>query len=175
MEDDMVISYKHYKPSIGKNVYISENSTIIGRCFIGENCSIWYNSVVRADDNEIIVGRGTNIQDGCVVHCANDYKTIIGENVTIGHNVIIHGCTVGNNCLIGMGAIIIDGAVIGDNVIVGANSLITSGKKIPPGVLVMGSPAKVVRELAPAEIEGISHSAEEYIILSKEYSKLSIE
>ena len=168
----MIISYKQYKPSIGKDTFIAENSTIIGRCFIGENCSIWYNTVVRADVNEIIVGRGTNIQDGCVVHCANDYKTIIGENVTIGHNAIIHGCTVGNNCLIGMGAIIIDGAVIGDNVIVGANSLITSGKKIPSGVLVMGSPAKVARELVPAEIEEISRSAEGYLILSKEYSRL---
>lgn len=171
----MIISYKHYKPSIGKNTFITENSTIIGRCFIGENCSIWYNTVVRADVNEIIVGRGTNIQDGCVVHCAKDYKTIIGENVTIGHNAIIHGCTIGNNCLIGMGTIILDGAVIGDNVIVGANSLITSGKKIPSGVLVMGSPAKVVRELVPAEIEEISHSAEGYLILSKEYSKQSAE
>ena len=171
----MIISYKHYKPSIGKNTFITENSTIIGRCIIGENCSIWYNTVVRADVNEIIIGRGTNIQDGCVVHCANDYKTIIGENVTVGHNAIIHGCTVGNNCLIGMGSTILDGAVIGDNVIVGANSLITSGKKIPSGVLVMGCPAKVVRELVPAEIEEISRSAEEYSILSKEYSKLSIE
>lgn len=168
----MVISYKHYKPSIGKNVYISENSTIIGRCFIGENCSIWYNSVVRADDNEIIVGRGTNIQDGCVVHCANAYKTIIGENVTVGHNVILHGCTIGNNCLIGMGSAILDGAVIGDNVIVGANSLITSGKKIPSGVLVMGSPAKVVRKLTSEEIEEIRHSAEGYIMFSKEYEKI---
>ena len=171
----MIISYKHYKPSIGKNTFITENSTIIGICFINENCSIWYNTVVRADVNEIIVGRGTNIQDGCIVHCANDYRTIIGENVTIGHNAIIHGCTIGNNCLIGMGSTILDGAVIGDNVIVGANSLITSGKKIPSGVLVMGCPAKVVRELVPAEIEEISRSAEEYSILSKEYSKLSIE
>jgi len=168
----MIISYKQYKPSIGKDTFIAENSTIIGRCFINENCSIWYNTVVRADVNEIIVGRGTNIQDGCVVHCANDYKTIIGENVTIGHNAIIHGCTVGNNCLIGMGSTILDGAVIGDNVIVGANSLITSGKKIPSGVLVMGSPAKVARELVPAEIEEISRSAEGYLILSKEYSRL---
>ena len=168
----MIISYKQYKPSIGKDTFIAENSTIIGRCFIGENCSIWYNTVVRADVNEIIVGRGTNIQDGCVVHCANDYKTIIGENVTIGHNAIINGCTVGNNCLIGMGSTILDGAVIGDNVIVGANSLITSGKKIPSGVLVMGSPAKVARELVPAEIEEISRSAEGYLILSKEYSRL---
>ncbi len=165
----MLISYKQYSPKIEKNAFIAENSTIIGRCFIGEDCSIWYNAVLRADVNEIIVGRGANIQDACIVHCDNDYKAIIGENVTVGHNAIIHGCTIGSNCLVGMGSTILDGAVIGDNVIVGANSLITSGKIIPSGVLVMGSPAKVVRELTPEEIEGISHSVEGYIKLSGEY------
>lgn len=167
----MLISYRHYKPSIGKNTFIAENSTIIGRCFIGEDCSIWYNAVLRGDVNEIRIGRGTNIQDGCVVHCASDYGTSIGENVTVGHNAIIHGCTIGSNCLIGMGATILDGAVVGDNVIVGANSLITSGKTIPSGVLVLGSPAKVVRELTPEEIEAIRHSAEGYVALSEEYIK----
>lgn len=166
----MLITYKQYKPSIEKNAFIAENSTIIGRCFIGEDCSIWYNAVLRADINEIRIGRGTNIQDGCTVHCATEYKTIIGENVTVGHNAIVHGCTIGSNCLIGMGAIIIDGAVVGDNVIVGANSLITSGKIIPSGVLVMGSPAKVVRELTSEELEEIRHSAEGYIRISKEFA-----
>lgn len=175
MEDDMVISYKHYNPSIEKDVFIAENSTVIGRCFISENCSIWYNSVVRADVNEIIIGRGTNIQDGCIVHCTDKYKTVIGENVTVGHNAIIHGCSIGNNCLIGMGSAILGGAIIGDNVIVGANALITSGKEIPSGVLVMGSPAKVVRELTYEEMERIRHSAEEYIVFSKEYGEQSKE
>ncbi|HOE57369.1 MAG TPA: gamma carbonic anhydrase family protein [Bacillota bacterium] len=165
----MIISYKHYKPDIGRNVFMAENSTIIGRCFIADNCGIWYNTVLRADVNEIRIGKGTNIQDGCIVHCDHDYRTCIGENVTVGHNAIIHGCTIGSNCLIGMGAIIIDGAVIGDNVIVGANSLITSGKTIPSGVLVLGSPARIVRELTPEEIEGIRQSAEGYIKLSEEY------
>jgi carbonic anhydrase/acetyltransferase-like protein (isoleucine patch superfamily) len=167
----MIISYKHYKPSIGKNVFMSQNCTIIGRCFIDEDCSIWYNSVLRGDVNDIKIGRGTNIQDGCILHCDKEYETKIGENVTVGHNAIIHGCTIGNNCLVGMGATILDGAVIGNNVIIGANSLITSGKNIPSGMLVMGSPAKVARELTPEEIEGIRHSAEGYIRLSKEYAK----
>ena len=166
----MLVSYKHYKPNIEKNVFIAENSTIIGRCFIGEDCSIWYNAVLRADVNEIRIGRGTNIQDGCMVHCDNEYKTSIGENVTVGHNAIIHGCTIGSYCIIGMGATILDGAVVGENVIVGANSLITSRRTIPSGVLVMGSPAKVVRELTPEEIEGIHHSVEGYVKLSKEYA-----
>jgi carbonic anhydrase/acetyltransferase-like protein (isoleucine patch superfamily) len=167
----MIIAYKHYKPEIAESAFIADNSTIIGRCRIGTDCSVWYNTVLRADVNEIRVGRGTNIQDGCVVHCDDEYMTNIGENVTIGHKAIIHGCTIGTNCIIGMGSTILDGAVVGDNVIVGANSLITSGKVIPSGVLVMGSPAKVVRELTAEEIEGIRHSAAGYIALSKEYTK----
>lgn len=167
----MIMSYKHYKPEIDTSAFVAENSTIVGRCFISEDCSIWFNTVLRADVNEIRVGRGTNIQDGCVVHCDDEYGTNIGENVTIGHNAIIHGCTIGSSCIIGMGSTILDGAVIGNNVIVGANSLITSGKTIPSGVLVMGSPAKVVRELTPEEIEGIRHSVKGYIILSREYMK----
>jgi carbonic anhydrase/acetyltransferase-like protein (isoleucine patch superfamily) len=165
----MLVSYKQYKPEIKKNVFISGSSTIIGRCFISEDCSIWYNAVLRADVNEIIIGRETNIQDGCIIHCDHDYKTIIGNNVTVGHNAIIHGCTIGRNCLIGMGSTILDGAVIGDNVIIGANSLITHGKTIPSGVLAMGSPAKVVRELTSEEIEGIRQSVEGYVKLSREY------
>lgn len=166
----MLIQYKHYKPDIGKDVFMAENSTIVGRSFIGDDCSIWYNAVLRADVNEIIVGQGTNIQDGCVVHCDKKNRTNIGEYVTIGHSAIIHGCTIGNNCMIGMGTTVLDGAVIGENVIIGANSLVTSGKAIPSGVLALGSPAKVVRELTPEEIEGIRSSAEGYVKLSKEYS-----
>jgi len=132
----MIVLYKQYKPNIEKNVFIAENSTIIGRCFIGEDCSIWYNTVLRADVNEIQIGTGTNIQDGCIVHCDREYKTSIEGNVTVGHNAILHGCTIGRNCLIGMGTTILDGATVGDNVIVGANSLITAGKTIPSGVLV---------------------------------------
>lgn len=167
----MIISYKHYKPYIEKNVFMAENCTIIGRCFIDEDCSIWYNAVLRGDVNEIKISRGTNIQDGCIMHCDKEYGTKIGKNVTVGHNAIIHGCTIGNNCIIGMGATILDGAVVEDNVIIGANSLVTSGKTIPSGMLAIGSPAKVARELTPKEIEGIRNSAEGYIRLSKEHSE----
>lgn len=165
----MIKAYKHYKPHIEKGVFVAYNSTIIGRCFIEEDCSIWYNAVLRADINEIRLGRGTNIQDGSIVHCDHDYPTTIEGYVTVGHNAVIHGCTIGKNCLIGMGSTILDGVNIGDNVIVGANSLVTSGKTIPSGVLVMGSPAKVVRELTPEEIEGIRRSVSGYIELSKEH------
>lgn len=165
----MLISYKQNKPSIAEGVFLAENCTVIGRCFIGEDCSIWYNAVLRGDVNEIRISKGTNIQDGCVVHCDKKHAVNIGESVTVGHNAIVHGCTIGNNCLVGMGSTILDGAVIGDNVVIGANALVTPGKSIPSGVLAVGSPAKVVRELSPEEIEGIRHSSEGYIRLSKEY------
>ena len=165
----MLKSYKQSKPSIDKGVFLAENCTVIGSCFLADDSSVWFNAVLRGDVNEIWIGKGTNIQDGCVVHCDKKHAVHIGEYVTVGHNAIIHGCTVGNNCLVGMGSTILDGAVIGDNVVIGANTLVTPGKSIPSGVLAVGSPAKVVRELSPEEIEGIHQSSEGYIRLSKEY------
>lgn len=165
----MIIKYKNYDPVIAQNVFVAPNCTIIGRCTVEEDCSIWFNAVIRADVNEIKIGRNTNVQDGCVLHCDHDYDVSIGSNVTIGHNAIVHGCKIGSKCIIGMGATILDGAVIGDNCIVGANSLITSRKQIPSGSMVIGSPAKVVRELTAEEIEGIRKSVAEYVILSKEF------
>lgn len=168
----MKIRYKQFEPEVHENVFLAPNCTIIGRCRIEKNSSVWFNAVVRADVNEIKIGKNTNIQDGTVIHCDSNNPALIGDNVTIGHNALIHGCKIGNNCLIGMGATILDGAVLEENVIVGANSLITSGKHIPKGVLVMGSPAKVVRELTPEETEGIEKSAEGYILKAKEYMKV---
>ncbi len=165
----MIISYKTYKPFIKGNTFVAENSTIIGRCTVEEGCSIWYNAVLRADVNEIHIGKMTNIQDGTVIHCALEHGVTIGENVTVGHNTIIHGCTVKDNCLIGMGATILDGAVIGNNSIVGANSLVTSGRTFPDNSLIMGSPAKVIRELTDSEIAVIKESARGYYSLSLEY------
>ena len=165
----MVINYKNYSPKIANNTFIAPSSTIIGRCTIEENSSVWFNAVIRADINEIVIGRNVNIQDGSVLHCDHDFSVNIADNVTIGHNAIIHGCSIGNYCIIGMGATIMDGATIGENCIVGANSLITSGKQIPKGSLVIGSPAKVVRNLSNEEIEGIKKSVEEYVVLSKKY------
>jgi carbonic anhydrase/acetyltransferase-like protein (isoleucine patch superfamily) len=165
----MVIKFTDRSPIIDKNAFVAQNSTIIGNCVIEENASIWFNTVIRADVNQIRIGKNVNIQDGSVLHCDHDYATTIEDNVTIGHRAIIHGCTISSNCIIGMGSVILDGAVVGSNCIVGANSLITSGKQIPEGSLVMGSPAKVIRPLTPEEIEGIKVSVAGYVTLSKEY------
>jgi len=166
----LVINYKNYNPKIANNTFIAANSTIIGRCTIGENSSVWFNVTIRADVNKITIGRNVNIQDGSVIHCDHEHAVSIADNVTIGHNATIHGCNIRSNCIIGMGATILDGATIGENSIIGANSLITTGKQIPSGYLIMGSPAKVVRELSIEEVEGIKKSVEGYVVLSKEYT-----
>jgi carbonic anhydrase/acetyltransferase-like protein (isoleucine patch superfamily) len=165
----MVINYKNYSPKIANNTFVAANSTIIGRCTIEDNSSVWFNATIRADVNEIKIGKNVNVQDGSVIHCDHEYAVSIADNVTIGHNAIIHGCSISSNCIIGMGSTILDGASIGENCIVGANSLITTGKEIPSGSLVMGSPAKVVRQLSVEEIEGIKKSVTGYVALSKEY------
>jgi carbonic anhydrase/acetyltransferase-like protein (isoleucine patch superfamily) len=165
----MVINYKNYSPKIANNTFVAANSTIIGRCTIEDNSSVWFNATIRADVNEIKIGKNVNVQDGSVIHCDHEYAVSIADNVTIGHNAIIHGCSISSNCIIGMGSTILDGASIGENCIVGANSLITTGKEIPSGSLVMGSPAKVVRQLSVEEIEGIKKSVMGYVALSKEY------
>lgn len=165
----MILKFKEFSPNIASNAFIAPNSTVIGRCTIEENCSIWFNAVLRADVNEIRIGSGTNIQDGCVVHCDHDSSVNIGSNVTVGHSAIIHGCTIGSNTLVGMGATILDGAVIGENCIIGAGALITSGKQIPAGSMVLGSPGKIVRELTEEEKEGIKKSVDGYVSLSKDY------
>jgi carbonic anhydrase/acetyltransferase-like protein (isoleucine patch superfamily) len=165
----MVINYKNFSPKIASNTFVAANSTIIGRCTIEDNSSVWFNATIRADVNEIKIGKNVNVQDGSVIHCDHEYAVSIADNVTIGHNAIIHGCSISSNCIIGMGSTILDGASIGENCIVGANSLITTGKEIPSGSLVMGSPAKVVRQLSVEEIEGIKKSVTGYVALSKEY------
>lgn len=165
----MIMNYKNDKPQIAADVFLAPNSTIIGRCTIEENASVWFNTVIRADVNEIKIGKNVNVQDGSVLHCDHDHAVTIADNVTIGHNCIIHGCNIGSNCIVGMGSTILDGAVIGQNCIIGANSLVTSGKQIPEGSLVMGSPAKVIRALSEEEIEGIKKSVAGYVSLSKDY------
>ena len=167
----MLINFRGHIPTVAEGVFIAENSVVVGRCTIQEDCSVWFNAVIRADVNEINIGRGSNIQDGCVLHCDHDHPTNIGYSVTVGHNAIIHGCTIGNNCIIGMGSTVLDGAIIGDNSIVGANSLVTQGKRFPSNSLIMGSPAKVVRELTQEEVLGIADSVDGYVKLSKDYSK----
>ncbi|KRQ86189.1 Acyl-[acyl-carrier-protein]--UDP-N-acetylglucosamine O-acyltransferase [Caloramator mitchellensis] len=166
----MIYKYQGITPKIDESVFIAEGARIIGDVEIKRDSNVWFNAVIRGDVGSIKIGEGTNIQDNATVHVStNKSPTVIGDYVTVGHNCIIHGCKIGNFSLIGMGSTILDDAEIGEYTIIGAGSLVTQGKKIPSGVLAMGSPAKVVRELTVEEIEYLKKSAEHYIELSKKY------
>lgn len=154
---------------LDKTVFIAKSADVVGKVKLGNFTSIWFQTVLRGDVDSITVGDRTNIQDGTVVHVAPGHPTIIGEGVSIGHNAIIHGCEIGNNVLVGVGVIILNGAKIGDDSIVGAGSLVTKGKVFPPKSLIMGSPAKVVRELRQEEVNSIRDNAQEYLDIMKEY------
>ncbi len=158
-------------PIVHETCFVAENATIIGDVIIGANSNIWYSAVIRSEDQPTVIGKNTNIQENSTVHIDHEFATTIGDDVTIGHNCIIHGCTVGNNVLVGMGSTILNGAEIGENTIIGAGSLITQNKKIPSGVLCMGVPAKVVRELTEEEIESIKISAKNYVHLGEIYKE----
>lgn len=168
----MLYKYEDKYPQIADSAFVAPSADIIGDVIIDEDCSIWFGAVLRGDENCIKVGRGTNIQDNSTVHITADkYSTEIGEYVTIGHGAIVHACKVGNHCLIGMGAIILDGVEVGDYTIIGAGSMVTGGKKIPSGVLVVGSPAKVIRELTEDEKRNLEESAQNYISYSKKFKE----
>ena len=144
--------------------YIAKNATVVGDVQLGNCVSIWYGAVLRGDSGCISIGNGTNIQDNAILH----EKTIVGKNCTIGHGAIVHGCTIGDNCIVGMGSIVLDGAVIGDNCMIGAGALVTGKMNAPAGSLILGSPAKVVKELTAEQIEHNLQSAENYIKKAKE-------
>ena len=165
----MIKAYNGIEPKIDKSAFIAESADIVGKVNIEKNANIWYGTVLRADDNYISVGENTNIQDGSVVHISEEHPTIIGKNVTIGHKSIIHGCKIGDNTLIGMGSIVLDGAKVGEFTLLGAGSLVPPGKEIPAGVLAMGSPAKVIRELSEEEKENLTKSAIKYVKLANNH------
>jgi carbonic anhydrase/acetyltransferase-like protein (isoleucine patch superfamily) len=153
-----------------KAVFVAESADIAGDVYVEEDVSLWYNVSMRGDLAPIYIGRGSNIQDGSVVHVAPQLPARIGRGVTVGHGCIVHACSVADGCLIGMGAIILDGSEIGEESIVGAGALVTQHKKFPPRSLILGSPAKLVRSLSDEEIRGIEENAAEYIRLAKEYA-----
>ena len=167
----MIMDFEGVTPRINKNTYISESVDIIGKVNVEENVNIWVGTRLRGDMNNIIIGENTNIQENSVVHVDINSPCIIGKNVTIGHGTIIHGCSISDNVLVGMGSIILNNAKIGKNTIIGAGSLVTQGKEFPEGVLILGNPAKVIRQLTEAEIESIQRSADNYVSLSKKYKK----
>ena len=151
------------RPVLGKGVYLARTAVVLGDVTIGDHSSVWYNTVVRGDINRIVIGHHSNIQDNSVLHLADDFPCLIGNYVTVGHSAIVHACTIGDECLIGMGAVILDGAVIGDQSLVGAKALVTQRTEIPPGSLVMGAPAKVVRALNPEERAALKSWADKYV------------
>ncbi len=151
------------QPSLGKGVYIAKGAVVLGDVTLGDYSSVWYNSVLRGDINRIVVGHHTNIQDNSVLHLSDDFPCLVGDYVTVGHAAILHACTIGDEVLVGMGAVILDGAVIGEQSLIGARALVTQGTQIPPGSLVLGAPAKVVRQLTPQERSELRGWAEKYV------------
>ena len=166
---DNMIPYKGISPKVAKDVFIADSAQLIGQVTLGPESSVWFQCVLRGDINTITIGKRSNIQDLTAVHLSSDTCVTIGDYVTVGHNAVIHGCVIEDNVIIGMGACILDRAVIPKNSIVGANSLVTSGKTFPEGSLIVGSPAKAVRQLRPEEIQGITDNALHYVEYSKEY------
>ena len=150
-------------PTLGRGVYLARGAVVLGDVTLGDGSSVWYNAVLRGDINRIVVGHHTNIQDNAVLHLADNFACELGNWVTVGHGAIVHACKVGDECLVGMGAVILDGAVIGKQSIIGAKALVTGGTKIPPGSLVLGAPAKVVRKLTKEERAGLKWWAQKYV------------
>ena len=142
--------------------WVAPGARLSGRIVLKAGASVWFNAVLRGDNEPIVVGEGSNVQDGCVCHTDIGFPLTIGPGCTVGHMALLHGCTIGAGCLIGMGAMVMNGAVIGPGVLVGAGTLVTEGKEIPEGVLVLGRPGKVVRSLTAEEIAGLRRSAEGY-------------
>lgn len=168
--------YLHYSPQIGLRVMIDPSSVVIGNVELADDVSIWPLVSIRGDVNAVKIGARSNIQDGSVLHVTHmsdynpaGYPLLIGEDVTVGHKAMLHGCAIGNRVLVGMGSILLDGAVIEDDVMIGAGSLVAPGKRLASGYLYVGSPARQVRALTPAELEGLRYSANNYVRWKDEY------
>jgi len=167
--DEQLAQFLDVQPAIHETCFVAPNAVVIGNVSLHEEASVWFQTVLRADINRIVIGPRTNVQDGSVVHLADDYGTFVGELVTVGHKAVLHACTIADEVLVGMGAIVLDGAEIGARSIIGAGALVTGGKKFPAGSLIIGSPAKVVRTLSLEEQAGIKVWAEKYMVLARAY------
>ena len=150
-------------PRVDSTAWIAGSAEVMGNVEIGPDASVWFGCVLRGDTEVMRVGEGTNVQDGSVLHADAGMPLTLGRHVTVGHKVMLHGCTIGDESLIGIGAVVLNGARIGKNCLVGAGSLVTEGKEFPDGSMIMGSPAKAVRQLTPEQIEGLRRSARHYI------------
>lgn len=167
----MIKKYGEYTPVVHETCFIAPGCVVIGNVIIRKNSSVWYNSILRGDIEFIEIGENTNIQDACVLHCCHNIGVIIGDNVTVGHGAILHSCSIGNDSLIGMGSILLDGVKIGKNCLIAAGSVVTPYTEIPDGSLVMGSPAKIKRQLGEEEMERLKKNAEEYVYFSAKHAE----
>ena len=158
-------------PRIDASAWVADSAQVIGNVDLAADVSIWFGAILRGDTERMRVGRGSNIQDGSVLHADIGKPLTIGENVTVGHMVMLHGCTVGDNSLIGIGAVVLNGARIGRNCLVGAGALVTEGKEFADGSMIIGSPAKAVRDLTPEQIDGLRHSAQGYVDNARRFSQ----
>lgn len=150
-------------PEIHESAWVADSAQVIGRVLLAEEASVWFGAIVRGDTETLRIGRRSNVQDGCVLHADMGQPLTIGEDVTVGHQVMLHGCTIGDGSLIGIQAVVLNGARIGRYCLVGAGSLVTEGKEFPDGSMILGSPAKAVRQLSVEQIEGLKRSAAAYV------------
>lgn len=168
----MILKFEDKEPILGKNVFVADTARVIGEVVLEDEVSIWYGAVLRGDIGKIVIGKRSNIQDNSVLHITPPkFPVIVGEDVTVGHGVILHGCKIGSRSLIGMGAVVLDGVEIGEESIVAAGAVVPPGKKFPKRSLIMGVPAKVVREITDEDVKGILQNAEEYVELGKRHLK----
>lgn len=158
-----IYAFAQYIPQCDTTCFVADTAAVIGRVVMGKNSSIWYSSVARGDVNQITIGENTNVQDLSMLHVTEETPLLLKENVTVGHSVTLHGCTIEKNALIGMGAVVLDGAHIGEFSIVAAGSVVPPGKKYPPRSLILGAPAKVIREITDGEYEMLCHHFQNYI------------
>lgn len=152
-----------HAPRIEASAWVADSAQVMGNVELGEDASIWFGAILRGDTEVLRIGRGTNVQDGSVIHADIGYPVTLGDNVTIGHQVMLHGCSIGDGSLIGIQAVVLNGAKIGRHCLVGAGALVTEGKAFPDGSLIVGSPARVVRQLTPEQIDGLRRSAAHYV------------
>ena len=166
----MIKPYRGMTPTIADTAFIEDTAVIVGDVVIESESSVWFHSVVRGDVNYIRIGRRTNVQDLSLLHVTHDtYPLIIGDDVTVGHHVVLHGCTIHNRVLVGMGAVLMDGVVVEDDCLIGAGALVTEHTKIPPGSLVIGSPARVKRSLRETELAWLQESVHNYVQYARHY------